>query len=197
MWVVHLTFNGAFVFFESRVRRGDFSPLLLRPVHPIVGDIADELAYKTQTAPLLALASLVLVVTFQPRLETAWWAVAVGLPALLLASVIRFLTTWTVALAAFWLTRTQAVAQVYLLTLFFLGGEAAPLALLPDWVQGVAWLTPFPWMLAFPAALLIGHLAPAQAVAGLGMQLLWVAASLLLLSVCWRAALRRYSAAGA
>lgn len=197
MWVVHLTFNGAFVFFEHRVRRGDFSPLLLRPVHPIVGDVAENLAYKTHTVPLVALATLALLVTFTPRIETPPWAMAASVAALLLAFVVRFVTTWTVALAAFWLTRTQAVAQAYLLALLFLGGEAAPLALLPGWVQGVAWLSPFPWMLAFPAELLIGRLAPAQALTGVGMQLLWAALSVLLLGVCWRAALRRYTAVGA
>jgi ABC-2 type transport system permease protein len=197
MWVVHLTFNGALVYFEDRVRRGDFSPLLLRPVHPIVGDVAENLAYKTHTAPLVALATLVLSVTFAPRVEAPLWAAAASVPALLLAFVVRFVNTWTVALAAFWLTRTQAVAQGYLLVLLFLGGEAAPLALLPGWAQAAAWASPFPWMLAFPAELLIGRLTPAQALAGIGMQVLWVVLSLLLAWACWRAALRRYTAVGA
>jgi viologen exporter family transport system permease protein len=197
MWVVHLTFNGAFVSFESRVRRGDFSALLLRPVHPIVGDVAENLAYKTHTTPMLALATLVLGATFDPRIEPPLWALAAAVPAWLLAFALRFVTTWTVALSAFWLTRTQAVAQAYLLLLLFLGGEAAPLALLPDWVRAVAWATPFPWMLGFPAELLVGRLSPVEALAGLGMQLLWVALSLFLTRACWRAALRRFTAAGA
>ena len=197
MWVVHLTFNGAFAYFESRVRRGDFSPLLLRPVHPIVGDIAENLAYKTHTTPMLALATLVLVVTFAPRIEPPLWAVVALAPVLLLAFVLRFVTTWTVALAAFWLTRTDAVAQAYLRVLLFLGGEVAPLALLPAWARAAAWVSPFPWLLGFPAELLAGRLAPAQALTGVAMQLLWVALSILLAWVCWRAALRRYTAAGA
>jgi len=197
MWVVHLTFNGAFAYFEGRVRRGDFSPLLLRPVHPVVGDVAENLAYKTHTTPMLALATLVLIVTFAPRVATPPWAAAAAVPALLLAFAVRFVTTWTVALAAFWLTRTQAVAQAYLLVLLFLGGEAAPLALLPDWAQAAAWVSPFPWMLGFPAELLVGRLTPAQALAGIAMQLLWAAVSVLLAWGCWRAALRRYTAAGA
>jgi ABC-2 type transport system permease protein len=57
MWLIHLTFNGVLVFFEARVRRGDFSPLLLRPIHPIIADIADNLAYKALTLPLLGVAT--------------------------------------------------------------------------------------------------------------------------------------------
>jgi ABC-2 type transport system permease protein len=196
MWVIHLTFNGVLVFFEGRVRRGEFSPLLLRPIHPIFADIADNLAYKTLTVPLLALATLGLVIVFQPRLDPPGWALAACAPALLLAFVVRFLNGWMVALCAFWLTRTQAVIQAYLLLLLFLGGQAMPLALLPDWVQSIAWLSPFRWILAFPTELLMGRVTPAEALAGLGMQLLWTAASLLLLRLCWRAAVRRYAAVG-
>ena len=197
MWVVHLTFNGAFVYFEDRVRRGALSPLLLRPVHPIVGDVAENLAYKTHTTPMLALATVVLIVTFAPRFETPPWALAAAAPALLLAFALRFVTTWTVALSAFWLTRTQAPAQGYLLVLLFLGGEAAPVALLPEWVRTLAWASPFPWMLGFPAELLTGRLRPAEVLFGIGMQLAWCAASFVLGWVCWRAALGRYTAVGA
>jgi len=170
MWVIHLTFNGVLVFFEGRVRRGEFSALLLRPIHPIIADIADNLAYKALTAPLLAATTVALVIGFQPALEPPAWAVAAFAPALLLAFAIRFLNGWTVALSAFWLTRTQAVIQAYLLLLLFLGGQAVPLAFLPAWVQTIAWLSPFRWILAFPTELLIGRLSPAEALAGLGMQ---------------------------
>jgi ABC-2 type transport system permease protein len=196
MWLIHLTFNGVLVFFEARVRRGDFSRLLLRPVHPIVADIADNLAYKALTLPLLGVATVGLVIAFRPLVDPPAWAVAVAAPALLLAYVVRFVTTWIVALSAFWLVRTQAVIQTYLLLLLFLGGQAAPLGVLPDWAQTITWSLPFRWMLAFPTELLIGRLGPSDAVIGLGMQLLWAAASLVLLRCCWRAALRRYTAVG-
>ena len=196
MWVIHLTFNGVLVFFEGRVRSGEFSPLLLRPIHPIFADIADNLAYKTLTVPLLGLATLGLVIGFHPLLDSPRWALVAFAPALLLAFVVRFLNGWMVALSAFWLTRTHAVIQAYLLLLLFLGGQAMPLSLLPVWVQTIAWLSPFRWILAFPTELLIGRLTPAETLAGLGMQLLWTAVSLLLLRLCWSAAVRRYSAIG-
>ena len=93
--------------------------------------------------------------------------------------------------------RRVARLKGYLLVLLFLGGDAAPLALLPTWAQAVAWVSPFPWMLGFPAELLAGRLTPPQALAGFAMQLLWTALSIALAWACWRAALRRYTAAGA
>jgi ABC-2 type transport system permease protein len=142
------------------------------------------------------MATLGLVIGFQPLLDPPRWALAAFVPALLLAFVVRFLNGWVVALSAFWLTRTHAVIQAYLLLLLFLGGQAMPLSLLPDWVQTTAWLSPFRWILAFPTELLIGRLTPGETLAGLGMQLLWTAVSLLLLRLCWGAAVHRYSAVG-
>jgi ABC-2 type transport system permease protein len=52
-------------------------------------------------------------------------------------------------------------------------------------------------MLGFPAELLVGRLTPEQALTGMAMQLLWAVLSVLLAWACWRAALRRYTAAGA
>src|SRR5262249_45645915 len=117
MWIIHLTFNGVLLYAEARVRQGAYSQLLLLPIHPISADAADNLAYKTITAPLVALATLVLVLTFQPRVAPPTWAILGFVPALLLAYAIRFLTAWTVALAAFWLTRIQALIQAYLFLL--------------------------------------------------------------------------------
>jgi ABC-2 type transport system permease protein len=196
MWVVHLTFNGVMVSFAARVRHGTFSQLLLLPIHPISADVSDNLAYKAITLPLVSLATAVLALVFRPRLIPPPWALFAFAPALVLAYAIRFVTTWTVALTAFWLTRTQAVIQTYLYLLLFLGGEAAPLALLPGWVQAIAWWSPFPWQLAFPVELLLGHLTRAEALAGYGAQLVWIDISLALLVIVWRAAVRRYSAVG-
>jgi ABC-2 type transport system permease protein len=195
MWLIHMTFNGVLVFFESRVRRGEFSALLVRPIHPIVTDIATTSPTRL-TLPLLGAATLGLIVAFRPLVEPPAWAVVAFVPALLLAFVVRFISTWIVALSAFWLTRTQAVTQAYLLLLLFLGGQAAPLSLLPDWVRIIAWISPFRWMLAFPTELLVGRLSPAETMAGLCIQLLWAMASVVLLGCCWRAAVRRYTAVG-
>src|SRR5438552_18579778 len=42
MLINHLTFDWHMFEMEYRVRNGTFSPLLLRPVHPIPADLADN-----------------------------------------------------------------------------------------------------------------------------------------------------------
>ena len=47
MVVDHLTFIWHMWEFEWRIRTGAFSPLLMRPIHPIHNDVCENLAYKT------------------------------------------------------------------------------------------------------------------------------------------------------
>ena len=197
MLVSHLTFTWIMWEFEYRIRQGMFSPLLLRPLHPIHKDIVENVTYKLLTLTVLLPATAGLAVVFRPALAPEPWAVAAFVPALGLAFALRFLTEWTLALAAFWVTRVDAINQMYQIVLVFLSGLAAPLSLLPGPMQAAAAVLPFRWMVSFPTELLLGRLTPGQALAGLAAQAAWLALSLGLLTVTWRAAVRHYSAVGA
>ena len=51
-------------------------------------------------------------------------------------------------------------------------------------------------MIGLPVAAAPGRLTPLQAVTGLGAQAIWLAISLLLVRIVWRAGIRIYSAVG-
>jgi viologen exporter family transport system permease protein len=197
MVVNHLTYTWVFYEFDYRIRHGSLSLALLRPLHPIHTDIVDNLSSKLITLPMMLAAAVLLGLLFGPTLRWVPWSLAAFVPALALAVLLRFLVEWTLALAAFWTTRMSAVIQGYYMLLLFLSGQMAPLALLPQPVQRVASALPFRWMVSFPVELALGRLTPAQALAGLGMQAVWLAASALVLRSVWRAGLRIYSAVGA
>ena len=55
-----------------------------------------------------------------------------------------------------------------------LSGRLVPLPLMPDWVQTIAWFLPFRWTFYFPIETLVGDLTNAELLAGLGMQLFWI-----------------------
>lgn len=197
MLVDHLTFSWIFYEFEYRVRQGNLSPLLLRPIHPIHRDIAENLTYKLLTLTVLLPAAALMALAFRPALHIAPWAAAAFIPALALGFAVRFTIEWTFALAAFWTTRVAALNELYYVATLFLAGQMAPLALFPAPIRVAAGLLPFRWMVAFPVELLIGRLSPAEVARGIGMQLLWLTLGLVLLSFAWRAGVRRYSAVGA
>ena len=197
MVVNQVTYTWIMYEFEQRVSDGTLSFDLLKPVHPIHGDIADNISSKLITLPLMIIIAAGLAAGFHVSLSPPLWTIAAFIPALLLAFLVRFLLEWTLAQAAFWTTRVSAANQTYFVLMLFLSGQIAPLALLPYPVRVAATILPFRWTVGFPVELLIGRLTPAQALMGLGAQAAWLVIGFLLLRVVWRAGVRIYSAVGA
>jgi ABC-2 type transport system permease protein len=193
--VNHLTFSWVMHEFQYFIQTGQFSFLLLRPLHPIHEHVADNVAYKAVMLVVMAPAVALLWLLFEPRFEVGP-GLALALPAVGLAFALRFLVEWTLALAAFWTTRVTAINQVYFAVLMFLSGRVAPVALLPEGLRGAADALPFYWMIGFPVELAIGRLEAGDALRGLAVQLAWIAAALGALSALWRVALRQHAAVG-
>jgi ABC-2 type transport system permease protein len=134
---------------------------------------------------------------FKPSFTAVPWAIAAFIPALLMAFLMRFLLEWTLAQAAFWTTRTSAINQIYYVLALFLSGQIAPITLFPSPIRMAATILPFRWMIGYPVELLLGRLTPTEALTGLAVQAVWLALSLVLMRVVWRAGIRVYSAVGA
>ena len=194
MVVNHLTFTWITWEYEYRVREGTLSAALLRPVHPIHADIAENLSSKAVSTPGILLAAGILALIFRPTFDAVGWALVAFIPAVALAFLLRFFVEWTLALASFWTTRVSALNQMYFVAMLFLSGQVAPLTLFPPAVQTVAALLPFRWMISFPVELLLGNLTAQEMLTGFAAQAVWIAISLVLLRVVWRAGVRVYSA---
>jgi len=117
-------------------------------------------------------------------------------PALLLSFAARFALEWSLALAAFWTTRVQALNQVYFALMMFLSGRIAPIEVFPEPLREAAALLPFYYMVAFPVEIFLGRLEPTEVLNGIAVQALWLSVSALLITAIWRLALRRFTAVG-
>ena len=197
MLVNHLTFTWIMWEYERYIREGELSTYLLRPIHPIHKDIAANIAYKIMTLAGLLPVALILVWALRPTFTVVPWALIAFVPALAIAAGLRFVSGWTLALAAFWTTRTNAVNQAYFVALLFFSGRLAPMELFPRWVQILADILPFKWMVAFPVELAMGRLTVQETLIGFGAQAIWVGISWLGMIWVWRAGIKTYSAVGA
>ncbi len=197
MLVNQVTYTWIMYEYEYRVREGYLSFALVKPIHPIHSDIADNLSSKMITLPVMLVIAVGLSLIFHPTASLKLWAILAFIPSLLMAFLISFLMEWTLAMAAFWTTRVSAINQVYFVLILFLSGQIAPISLFPGWLQTIAGILPFRYMVGFPVELVLGRLTPLQAAEGLAAQAIWVLLSLLLVKVVWRAAVKVYSAVGA
>lgn len=183
--------------FEQRIREGSFSAMLLRPIHPVHADVAEQLTHNFVAGVVLIPAVVLLWLFFRPNFAPPAWAALAVVPALALAFALRFLIEWSLALSALWTTRTTAVNQLYFVAFLFFSGTVAPLALFPGWVRAVAGLLPFRAMVAFPIELALGRLEPGAALAGFAAQIAWIGVALAALARLWRAGIVRYTGVGA
>lgn len=192
----HLTFSWIMQVFQFRIQFGGLSYELLRPVHPIHADISDNIAYKIVQMTIMLPALIILILIFEPAFNFEAWSLLLALPVLVFAFFIRFFLEWTLALVAFWTTRTMAINQMYFAVMMFFSGRVAPIALMPLWIQGISENLPFYYILAFPVELLIGRVSFDEALANIVVQLIWLGVSVVLMLVVWRKAVRNYSAVG-
>jgi ABC-2 type transport system permease protein len=193
----HITMSWDAFEFAFRIRSGSLSPHLLRPVHPIHGDAARNVAFKIVTSSMLLPAWIALILILKPTPPSSAVGLVLAVPSLFLAMVMRYVFQYALAVIAFWTTRIEAVNQLYFATDAFLSGRVAPLTLLPGLLGTVALYSPFRAMGAFPVELALGHVPPDQVLPGFLLQLGWLAVAVVLLKVMWEAGVKQYSAVGA
>ena len=196
MIVTQATFSWIMWEYDYIIRSGQFSFRLLRPIHPIHADVADNLAYKVLTLVILIPAAFFLAWLFPPTLHWQWWNIVAGLLATVIAFIMRFTLEWMLAMTALWTNRVSAVNQTYDVILIFFSGYFAPLAVMPQLVQTLANFLPFRWLIAFPIELTLGRLTPTETLIGFGAQLFWLVIVQASLRFVWRAGVKQYSAVG-
>ncbi|MCL1468144.1 ABC transporter permease [Argonema galeatum] len=182
--------------FEKEVVEGKLSAKLLQPLDPVWHHVAAHLSERVARLPF----SLLLVVLFFILYPQAFWLPSwsgflLFVPAVAIAFALRFLIQYTFAMFAFWIERAAAIEQFWFLLYLFLSGMVAPLELFPDNVREVVLWTPFPYLIHFPAALLVG--LPVDLGRGFLAMLGWFLVFFVGNRWLWRRGLKRYSGMGA
>lgn len=194
--VNHFTFSWIMQVFQFRIQEGSLSFELLRPLHPIHSDIADNVAYKIVMMVVLIPSAVTIWLVFNPRFEVVPWSLALFALSLPMGFAVRFLFEWSLALSAFWTTRVDAINRAYFSVSMFLSGRVAPIVLLPPWLRSAAAGLPFFSMVGFPVELALGRLTLEQALWGMAIQLFWILFGLTLIASLWRVATKRFTAVG-
>jgi ABC-2 type transport system permease protein len=181
---------------EWRIKEGQFAGELLRPVHPIHADLGTFAGGKVVVIVLWLPIALALALVFHPELSPSVLQGVVFFVSIWGAFVIRMLLLWLLGLITFWTTRVSAIYDAYFLAELLLSGRLVPMALLPLWARRLAWAFPFQWCFGFPITALTGPVTNSELAVGLGMQLAWIAAGVIMLRLVWPRAVARFTSVG-
>jgi ABC-2 type transport system permease protein len=198
VWTLVRMMNIVFTPFgwESRIREGQFSGWLVKPIHPVHYDLASFAGQKVPWLILYLPIAVALSLIFHPAIHPNAADVIVFLVAIWGAYVIRSMNAFALGMVTFWTTRVGAIFQVWFLAELLLSGRLLPLPLMPHWAQTLAAWLPFKWTFYFPIEALIGQMSTSSLLTGLGMQVLWTAIMASVVAGAWRFALRHYTAVG-
>jgi len=181
---------------ENRIRNGEFSMELLRPIHPLNNDVAYFAGMKVVVIILWIPLGLLLSLFFKPVLNPTWYQVIGFFFAIWGAYLIRTMLLTLLGMITFFTTRVGAIFELFFAFELVFSGRLVPMSLMPPIVQNIANFLPFQWTFFFPIEALVSRMSIVNMLEGLGMQLLWIALGWLAVMVLWRFSVRQFSAVG-
>ena len=197
MVVSHATWAVGYHQWAPLVRLGRLSPHLMRPINPIWIAASGDLASKLTAAAMLVPVWSAMLLILRPEFTFEWANVVLFVPALLLAAALAFIIGTCMGLASFWVVNTWPFYSIWHNIAFAIGGQVAPIALLPGAIKTVAIGLPFRYTIGFPIEVFIGHLQPNELILGFALQAGWIAVGFAVMALLWRSGIKRYQAVGA
>lgn len=179
------------------VRTGTMAMRLLRPIHPLWGYVAENLAampLRLVIAVPLFIFLLFTVGTGQLAQHPLEWVMF--FVALAGAWAITFLANVAIGTLALYMESSLKVMDVWIAGFFVFSGYMIPIAFFPPAMQAaVEWL-PFRYQIGLPVELMTGRHDLTTAFGLLMRQWVWILALGGLCSLLWRRGMKRFAAYG-
>ena len=181
---------------QRRFQEGTLADMLLRPVHPVHGDIAGGFGYNVPKVVVAVPLTAALILLFRPDLSPRPLEVVVFVASVAAAYVLRAVAFCVVGTVGFWTTRVDAASRLYLAAELLLSGRLVPIVLYPAWLASAATWLPFRYTFGFPIEVLTTSMSTGSLIAGFARQLAWTVVLAVLLRWLWRFAIKRFDAVG-
>lgn len=110
--------------------------------------------------------------------------------------IIYFCINFIISLTAFWVENSWG--PLFLMSIFLesLGGGLFPIDILPKSLFNILMVTPFPYLIYFPAKLYLGSMSGSEMLYGFSIIFIWILALILLMRLVLNAGFRHFSAVG-
>ena len=189
--IAYLSLFGWFDLMNS-VYSGDVGSDLLKPMNYFRFWLAQDLGRAIVNFLLRGVAIMLL---YALVFDLVYPTTAVQLLALFLTLILSWLISFAwrflTNLAAFWTPNAMGIGRFGSILAMFFSGFLMPLRFLPDWVQTIASLTPFPHMLNTVVDVYLGVLTGTDLLLTLLLQAAWAVGLVLVGQVVLRTAVKR------
>ena len=181
--------------FEEDALLGKISPYLIQPLNPFFRYFAQHIAEQITRFPFAIIITSIFFL-FNP--ESIWipsiYVFFLGCLSTFLSFLMQFLIQSIIACLCFWTEKATAIERLLFIPTLFLSGLLAPVISFPEYVKSWIYVTPFPYLIDFPANILSGNVT--NLINGFLMQIFWISVLFPLFKRIWSIGAKKYTAMG-
>ena len=181
--------------FEEDALLGKISPYLIQPLNPFFRYLAQHIAEQITRFPFVIIIAFIFFL-FNPE---NIWIPSIGIfllscIATFLSFLIQFLIQSIIACLCFWTEKASSIERLLFIPTLFLSGLLAPVISFPEYVKSWVYMTPFPYLIDFPANLFSGN--STNVILGFAMQIFWISVLFPIFKRSWSMGTKKYTAMG-
>lgn len=183
---------------SGHINQGGVVNFLIKPLSFIGYYFTRDLADKLFNISFVICEIALLIFLLKPQIifQTDLLYIGLFIVAVIFGTLIYFAMAFTIGLLSFWVENSWG--SWFLVTIFLegFGGGLYPIDILPGNLSSILMLTPFPYLIYFPAKLFLGSFTPTEIVWGFGILIFWICILWFIMIRTLQAGLRYYTAVG-
>lgn len=193
---ITLAYGGAHGQVAERILDGMVAIDLTRPVDFQRARAAEYIGSMIASLPTAAIGSVGAWLLFTPPAPASPLAGALTAVSILLLFPLSFEVVYLSVLACFWTHRYGTIMFARESLVAFFSGVTIPLALMPSWLQALAWCLPFPHFTTTPSSIYLGRVDTLGALGLIAAEAAWVIGLWVAARVLWRHAVKQVTIHG-
>lgn len=182
----------------GQINEGSIANFLVKPLGFISYYFARDLGDKLLNIAFVILELILLIHLLKPPLlfQTDSMVLILFTSATFLGLLLYFAIAFIIGMLSFWIE--NAWAPLFLLTIILegFGGGLFPIDIFPKTLANILLLTPFPYLIYFPAKIYLGTLPTVEILKGFIVLSFWVVGSWYLMAQILKVGLKKYTAFG-
>jgi ABC-2 type transport system permease protein len=183
---------------NNQINDGSIANFLIKPLGLIRYYLARDFADKLLNIAFVILEISVVVLILKPKimLQENLVILIIFVIASIMGIVLNFAIGFLISLTSFWVENSWGPLFLIMILLEGLGGGLFPTDILPVSVFNMLMLTPFPYLIYFPAKLYLGTMSISEILFGFLILTFWIIILWQIMIMTLKAGLKHYSAGG-
>lgn len=182
----------------NKINDGSFTNFLVKPIGIIRYYFSQDIADKLLNCIFMIFEISMILILFKPELiiQSNVFSIFLFLVALILAILLWFSVNMMISLMAFWVENSWGPLFILMIFVDPLGGGLFPLDILPKGIFNFLMLTPFPYLIYFPAKVYLNSFSTSQLILYFSIFIFWVITAWVIMGWVLRKGLKYYTAQG-